>query len=107
MRKEIKIRLRELRKARNMTQIQLARKLCVSKQSVSNWEHNTIFPSVEMLIRIAEYFSVSIDYLLCLENKTYIEITGLNEKQTAHFQQLIDDVAENNDKERNLPYELL
>lgn len=96
MEKEIKIRVQELRKARNMTQIQLAKILCVSKQSVSNWENSNILPSIEMLVRIAKYFSVSTDYLLGLNDREYVETTNLNEKQIAHFQQLMDDVAKNN-----------
>lgn len=96
MKNEIKIRVQELRKARNITQVQLAKTLCVSKQSVSNWENNNILPSIEMLVRIAKYFSVSTDYLLYLDDRKYVETTNLDEKQIAHFQQLMDDVAKNN-----------
>lgn len=96
MKNEIKIRVQELRKARNITQVQLAKILCVSKQSVSNWENNNILPSIEMLVRIAKYFQVSTDYLLCLDDRKYVETTNLDEKQIAHFQQLMDDVAKNN-----------
>lgn len=96
MRKEFKIRVRDLRKARNITQVQLAKILNVSKQSVSNWENENILPSIEMLVRIAKYFSVSTDYLLGLDNRKYVETTDLNEKQIAHFQQLMNDVAKNN-----------
>lgn len=96
MKNEIKIRVRDLRKARNLTQVQLAKALNVSKQSVSNWENNNILPSIEILVKIAQYFSVSTDYLLELNNRKFLEITGLNEIQIAHFQQLMDDVAKNN-----------
>jgi len=96
MKNEIKIRVQELRKARNITQVQLAKILCVSKQSVSNWENNNILPSIEMLVRIAKYFSVSTDYLLYLDDRKYVETTNLDKKQIAHFQQLMDDVAKNN-----------
>lgn len=96
MKNEIKIRVRDLRKARNITQVQLAKTLCVSKQSVSNWENNNILPSIEMLVRIAKYFSVSTDYLLYLDDRKYVETTNLDKKQIAHFQQLMDDVAKNN-----------
>lgn len=96
MKNEIKIRVRDLRKARNITQVQLARTLCVSKQSVSNWENDNILPSIEMLVRIAKYFSVSTDYLLGFDDRKYVEITDLNERQIVHFQQLMDDVAEKN-----------
>ena len=53
-----------LRRSQQLTQEQLADKLGVTKQSVSNWENGNIMPSVEMLEKIADYFNVSIDYLL-------------------------------------------
>lgn len=86
-------RLRELRTARNITQVELARNLSVSKQSVSNWENDNILPSIEMLVKIADYFSVSTDYLLGLDDKKYLEITGLSESNIAHLQQIINDMA--------------
>ena len=48
--------IRKLRLARNISQVQLAQKLDVSKQSVSNWENNNILPSVEVLVKIAKFF---------------------------------------------------
>lgn len=85
-------RIQELRKARNMSQVDLAKALNVTKQSVSNWENSNIQPSIDMLVRIAEYFSVSTDYLLGLETRRYLEITGLNPLQIQHIQLIIDDL---------------
>ena len=42
--------IRELRNIRGISQIQLANKLGVTKQSVSNWENDNILPSIEMLV---------------------------------------------------------
>lgn len=84
-------RIAELRIARNWTQVQLAQKLHVSKQTVSNWENNNILPSIELLIRIASLFSVSTDYLLALDNRDFIEVSGLTDIQKTHIQQIIDD----------------
>ena len=94
----LNVRIRELRSARNITQVELARSLSVSKQSISNWENDNILPSIEMLVKIADFFSVSTDYLLGLDDKKYLLISGLNEEQIAHIQQLVDDIAENNQK---------
>ena len=66
--------------------------------SISNWENDNILPSIEMLVKIADFFSVSTDYLLGLDDKKYLLISGLNEEQIAHIQQLVDDIAENNQK---------
>ncbi|MBQ6844092.1 MAG: helix-turn-helix transcriptional regulator [Agathobacter sp.] len=85
--------IKALRKSHNLNQVQLAQKLDVSKQTVSNWENNNILPSIEMLIKIARFFSVSTDYLLELDERTYIEVTGLSNSQLAHIQQIISDLT--------------
>lgn len=84
--------IKSLRTAHNFSQVQLAQKLGVSKQTVSNWENNNILPSIDMLIRISHFFSVSTDYLLELDSRHYIEVTDLTETQLAHIQQIIDDI---------------
>ena len=66
--------LRYLRQSKELSQVQLAEKLGVKKQSVSNWENDNVIPSVEMLERIAEYFNVSTDYLLGRENSSKADI---------------------------------
>jgi transcriptional regulator with XRE-family HTH domain len=84
--------IRDLRIAKNLSQIQLADRLGVTKQSISNWENNNILPSVDMLKRIADYFQCSTDYLLEMEEgKVYIETTHLTLEQTMHLQQLVED----------------
>lgn len=87
-------RVEKIRTAYNWTQVQLAQKLNVSKQTVSNWENNNILPSIEMLIRLSHTFSVSTDYLLSLDDREYIEVTGLTDIQKVHIQQLIHDLQE-------------
>ena len=56
--------IKNLREVRNLSQVQLAEALHVSKQSISNWENENIFPSIERLVKIAAFFQVSADYLL-------------------------------------------
>ena len=75
-------RIKNLRQSRELNQVQLAEKLGVKKQSISNWENDNIMPSIEMLIKIADFFHVSTDYLLGREmQKTSVpqilDITGL------------------------------
>ena len=90
-------RLKYLRQSKEMNQVQLADKLGVKKQSISNWENDNIMPSVDMLERIADYFKVSTDYLLGREGKltsgVYIlDVTGLSPTQIAHIEALVDDL---------------
>lgn len=85
-------RIRELRNSRGISQIQLANKLGVTKQSVSNWENDNILPSIEMLVKIANFFEVSTDYLLGLDNKRTLDVKNLTEFQISHLQLIIDDL---------------
>lgn len=84
--------IKSLRISRNLNQVQLANEINVSKQTISNWENNNILPSIEMLVKISQFFSVSTDFLLELDNRKYIEITGLSDKQLTHVQQIINDI---------------
>ncbi len=85
-------KIRTLRLARGISQVELARALSVTKQSVSNWENDNIQPSIEMLVKLAEYFSVSADYLLGLDGKTRLDISGLTDAQVEHIKQIISDI---------------
>lgn len=84
-------RINELRIASGWSQVQLAEKLNISKQTVSNWENDNIQPSIEMLVRIANLFSVSTDYLLGLDNLTHINVEGVPVSFVAHLTQIIED----------------
>ena len=86
-------RLRELRTASGLSQVDLAEKLGVSKQSVSNWENDNIQPSIDMLLKISRTFNVSTDFLLGEDNHRYIEVTKLTKTQIHHVQQIIKDIV--------------
>ena len=86
-------RIRQLRQDRGFSQVDLAKRLNVTKQSVSNWENDNIQPSIEMLQRIADIFSVSTDYLLGRENRRYLEISGLTDEEIAHLQTIVSDIT--------------
>lgn len=85
-------RLRDLRISRGLNQVEFGESLNVTKQSVSNWENGNIQPSIDMLIRIATIYSVSTDYLLGLDERQILDVTGLTDKQIGHIQCLIDDL---------------
>ncbi len=61
--------LKKLRHERNITQGELAGALGISSQSISRYETNSAYPDIEMLPVIAEYFGVTIDYLLGVSPK--------------------------------------
>lgn len=85
-------RISELRVAHGYTQVTLAKKLGVSKQAVSNWENDNIQPSIEMLVRLADTFGVTTDYLLGRETAVRLNVDGLSETAIAHVALLIDDL---------------
>ena len=58
------MRLRELRKARRITQLKLALDLCMSQNTISRYETGEREPGLKELVQIADYFDVSTDYLL-------------------------------------------
>lgn len=89
-------RLKALRLAHNFNQKQLADRLGLKKQTVSNWENDNILPSIETLIRLCETFSVSTDYILGLDDRKYIEVSGLSLEIVAHIQQIINDIKLSN-----------
>lgn len=60
-----------LRKAKKITQSQLADKLGVSEQSVSKWENCQCAPDVSLFPVIADYFGVSIDGLFGYHMNSY------------------------------------
>lgn len=84
-------RINELRLAHGWNQVQLANRLNISKQTISNWENDNIQPSIEMLVRIARLFNVTTDYLLGLEQIPRLDTEGLPVSLVAHLSQLIDD----------------
>ena len=90
--------IKQLRLARSLSQVDLANALGVTKQSISNWENNNIQPSIDMLIRLAQFFSVSTDSILGLNQRKYLEVSELTDCQIAHISAIIDDIRGDNKK---------
>lgn len=64
-RMEFNEKLQELRKARSLTQEELAEALYVSRTAISKWESGRGYPSIDSLKEISRFFSVTIDELIC------------------------------------------
>ncbi len=65
---EIKCRLKELRKARKISQIKLQMDTEIEQALISKYETGARIPTTETLIVLADYFGCSIDYLLFRTN---------------------------------------
>lgn len=59
------MRLKELRKQRNISQLKLAMDLGLNQNSISRYENGEREADYATLIAFADYFNVSVDYLLC------------------------------------------
>ena len=57
-------KLAEARRAKNLTQEQLAQQLDVTRQAVSRWESDAAYPETDKIVRMAQILEVSCDYLL-------------------------------------------
>jgi len=75
-------RIKELRKEKKLTQAQLAIELGLSSPSrLRMWESGASEPSIDMLVQIAEYFQVSVDYLISRTNERNDKYSELMEKK--------------------------
>ena len=83
--------IKKLRAEQKITQEQMAEKLGISRQAVSNWENDRNLPDIEMLIFLSRVFGISLDEL----------ILGGNEMNNM-TQKLINDSSENKRAKINL-----
>jgi len=87
---ELSNKLRALRKKNNYTQEYLSRQLGVTKSVISAYEKGIRMPSYDILVHIAEIFNVSTDYLLGLEKKNIVDLSGLTEREIDAVKTLVD-----------------
>ena len=87
--------LKTLRLKRSMTQAQLAQKLGLTKSVISAYETGLRLPSYDVLIHIAKIYNVSTDYLLGLENRHEIDISGLSQEEIDALHNLIKAMKRN------------
>lgn len=74
-------RLRALGLQKELSQLQLAEKLGLTKSTISAYENGQRMPSYEVLIGIANFFSVTTDYLLGQDQKDCLDLSGLTENE--------------------------
>lgn len=103
--------LKKLRNENNVTQQQLADAISVSQQSINKYENHNIEPDISTLIQMADYFNVTVDYLIgrtgdvCADkscgsslSRTELQIINkirlLNKKQKDVLVSLIDSYLE-------------
>lgn len=74
-------RLKRLRKEKNLTQIELGKILCLSKQTISAYENGEVIPPAVTIDKMADFYNCSADYLLCRtenRNPDFNEVEFIN-----------------------------
>ena len=66
-------RLKQVREEKNLTQKQIAVMLNVATRTIGFYENNLRHPSYDILIKLADFFNVSTDYLLCRTDDSKIK----------------------------------
>ena len=74
-------RLKELRKENNISQNALAKQMNLTRATVNAWEMGISCPNAQSLILLSQFFKVSVDYLLGVNNRETIDITSLTTEE--------------------------
>jgi len=82
-------RIKKLRNSKKMTLSVMAERIGVTISAVAAYENGTRTPSVDVLIKIAKLFNMTIDHLLGYANKDLIDISGLTPTQREIIQNMI------------------
>lgn len=83
-------KLKKLRQGQKMTQQQLADRIGVAKSVVSYYESGARYPSYDVLVKIARLFHTTTDYLLDIDNKRVIDVTGLTDEEITAVTTLVE-----------------
>ena len=67
------MRLKEIRKSKGISQLKLAMDLNTSQNTISRYETGEREPGINELIKIADYFDISVDYLLERTNNPHMQ----------------------------------
>lgn len=93
-------RIAELRKEKKMSQISLGMKLNVSQKMISAYENGKNEPSIDLLIRMADIFHASIDYIVGYSENRYPEYqisgTSYSSPSTKDMNRLFGDLSDRN-----------
>lgn len=94
-------RLKQLRQQMNLRQEQVAKLIGVNKSAISFYENGTRQPSYKILLRIANLYRVSVDYLLGQTNSRAVDLTGLSEEEATLICDLVACMSKKNEMINN------
>lgn len=82
-------RIEKLRCEHNWSVTQLARLVGTNVKSVREWEENISCPSAQNIRKLCGIFSVTADYLLCIDNTPTLRLDGLSSLDITRARKLI------------------
>lgn len=94
-------RLKALRKKHGFSQVQVAKRLDVTRSTISAYERNIKTPSVEVLEGLAILYRSSVDYILGLDHRRNLYIDDLTESQQATVETIVNVLRSQFKKEAN------
>lgn len=95
---DLSTRLKQLRMDKRLRQDQVARLVGVSKGAISAYENDIRQPSYDVLIRLANLYRVSTDYLLGRTDERLIDISGLTATEAIIISELVASMTTKNQK---------
>ena len=78
------------RQKAGLTQKELGDRVGLSKAVVSKYENALGYPTLDMVVTLADFFGVTTDYLLGVKGQKTADVSGLNERQLKTVLMLID-----------------
>lgn len=90
MKYELSENIKKLRRQKNMTQTQLAKRLGVALSTVASYENQDRMPSIPMLVKLSYEFNVTIEYLLGVNKNKTIDVSDLTDGQILAVNSVIE-----------------
>lgn len=92
--------LRLLREANKLTQQELGIQLGVRKQTISNWEKENVYPPIEQVLKMANIFNCTLDYMFSRTVEYKINTYGLKDEQIEILSSIVKEFKKYNELEK-------
>ncbi len=83
-------RLKKLRLQNNISQNALAKQMDLTRATINAWEMGISYPNAQSLILLSNYFNVSVDYILGLDDKQMLDISQLTNDEKRMINEMVN-----------------
>ena len=94
-------RLKKLREQKNLTQKEVAARLDVATETISNYERNIQTPRLEKIVELAIIYNSSLDYIIGLNNRTPLYLDSFTEAEQKIILEILENIKELSDISHN------